>query len=370
MVTGAANEYQNPFMPKNCEYLLLFAKNYDKRIYKPVWVKSDIDSAYSKIITNFNKKDFHQWQVSSVKKEYKLEMGVDPKQDDPKYYDYVLRNAHRIFQTIDPKGAGSGLRQAMRESKGSKSGWAVYERSDNNSIYTHKGRMVRFYSKNIQTNDGQKVIARELGSLWTDILWNGIANEGGVSLKNGKKPERLLKRIIEMSTNPGDIILDYHLGSGTTAAVAHKLGRQYIGIEQIDYEDNDAVARLNNVINGDPTGISKLISWTGGGSFVYCSLMDLGSEFIEKIHSASTNVELIKLLERVKGSSFLSYKANSQKINPLDVDFANLNIANKKILLLELVDYNHLYVNYNEIDDADYKCSSSDKKLNRQFYTT
>lgn len=69
-----------------------------------------------------------------------------------------------------------------------------------------------------------------------------------VTLKGGKKPERLLRRIIEMSTDPGDLVLDYHMGSGTTCAVAHKLGRRYIGVEQLDYGDNDSLRRLRGVV--------------------------------------------------------------------------------------------------------------------------
>ncbi|MDI9355064.1 MAG: site-specific DNA-methyltransferase [Cyanobium sp. MAG06] len=76
----------------------------------------------------------------------------------------------------------------------------------------------------------------------------------------GQKSEALLKRIIEISTNPNDIVLDYHLGSGTTAAVAHKMGRQYIGIEQMDYIENISVERLKKVIEGEQGGISKSIN--------------------------------------------------------------------------------------------------------------
>jgi len=94
-------------------------------------------------------------------------------------------------------------------------------------------------------------------NLWTDISWDIIGPEGGVALKRWEKPEALLKRIIELTTNPKDLVLDYHVGSGTTVAVAHKLDRHYIGIEQLDYDKNDSVIRLKNVINRDTTGISN-----------------------------------------------------------------------------------------------------------------
>ena len=89
--------------------------------------------------------------------------------------------------------------------------------------------------------------------------------EGNIKYKNGKKPEQLLQRIIEMSTEENDLVLDFQLGSGTTCAVAHKMGRQYIGIEQMDYVETIAVERLKKVIAGEQGGISKAVDWKGGG---------------------------------------------------------------------------------------------------------
>ena len=85
-----------------------------------------------------------------------------------------------------------------------------------------------FYSKKIRTIDGKKVPSIQLSNIWTDTPYEGIAKEGDVKLKGGKKPEKLLRRIIEMASNEGDIVLDFFGGSGTTAAVAHKLNRRYI----------------------------------------------------------------------------------------------------------------------------------------------
>ena len=85
----------------------------------------------------------------------------------------------------------------------------------------------------------------------------------------GQKPEKLIERVLRTSTNPGDIVLDFHLGSGTTAAVAHKMGRRWIGIEQMDYIETIAKERLKKVIAGEQGGISKSVNWQGGGSFVY-----------------------------------------------------------------------------------------------------
>lgn len=98
-------------------------------------------------------------------------------------------------------------------------------------------------------------------------------HEGGVELRSGKKPESLLKLIIELTTKEDDIVLDFFCGTGSTPAVAHKLQRGYIGVEQLDYDKNSTIVRLNNVIQGDTTGISDEVGWKGGGlSYIANSL--------------------------------------------------------------------------------------------------
>ena len=86
------------------------------------------------------------------------------------------------------------------------------------------------------------------------------------------KPERLLQRIIHLSSNPGDIVLDSFLGSGTTAAVAHKMNRRYIGIEMGDHAMTHVVPRLQKVVDGEQGGISQAVQWQGGGGFRFYQL--------------------------------------------------------------------------------------------------
>ena len=86
------------------------------------------------------------------------------------------------------------------------------------------------------------------------------------------KPERLVHRVLHIATNPGDLVLDSFLGSGTTAAVAHKMGRRYIGVEMGDHAVSHCVPRLKNVIDGEQGGISKSVDWTGGGGFRFYRL--------------------------------------------------------------------------------------------------
>ncbi len=124
---------------------------------------------------------------------------------------------------------------------------------------------------------------------------------------DGQKPEALLKRIIEASTTEGDIVLDYHLGSGTTAAVAHKMGRQYIGIEQMDYIETIACERLKKVIAGEQGGISKSIQWQGGGDFIYCELAKWNETAKEKIIECENLDELITFFDEMSERYFLNY---------------------------------------------------------------
>lgn len=180
------------------------------------------------------------------------------------------------------------------------------------------------------------------------------------------KPEKLIKDILKISSKENDIVLDFFLGSGTTAAVAHKMNRQYIGIEQMDYIETVAVERLKKVIGGEQGGISQDVKWQGGGSFVYCELKNDAQEFKNAIFDATSTDQLLDLFEQAKKSSFLSYRVDPKKLRKQD--FEKLSLAEQKQLLSEIIDNNNLYVNYSDIDDGDYQVSEQDKQLNRSFY--
>lgn len=202
---------------------------------------------------------------------------------------------------------------------------------------------------------------------WQDIKTTGaIADEGGVKLGNGKKPEKLLERIIKMTTNKGDIVLDYHLGSGTTAAAAHKMARQYIGVEQLDYGKNDVISRLKNVIKGDQKGISKSVKWRRGGSFIYAELKQWNEQYMIEIQNTDTTRGLLNIYKKMKKEAFFRYDVDLSAFD--EKTFEKLPLEKQKEVLCECLDKNHLYVNLSEINDATYKISSEDKKLNKQFY--
>jgi adenine-specific DNA-methyltransferase len=182
------------------------------------------------------------------------------------------------------------------------------------------------------------------------------------------KPENLIKAIIEVATVEGDIVLDFHLGSGTTCAVAHKMERRYIGVEQMDYIETVSLERLKKVIEGEQGGVSKVVNWNGGGSFVYCELAKGNQHFVDEVMSAKTDADLVALLERVLATGFISSKVNPAEIAGAAADFEALSIADKKRFILELLDKNMLYANLCDIDDEEYGISDADKAFTRSFY--
>src|SRR5690554_183020 len=200
--------------------------------------------------------------------------------------------------------------------------------------------------------------------------YNNVSKQGEVEFRNGKKPEELLKFLIQIFTSSKDIVLDYHLGSGTTAAVSHKLGRQYIGLEQLQSQIDLSTRRMNNVIKGDLTGISKDedVNWQGGGSFIYLELKKYNQTFIEQIEAAKDTNELLQIWKQMKAKSFLNYNVDIKKQEEHMEEFKALRIEEQKQHLCELLNKNQLYVNLDSLDDKVFECTEEEKRLNRDFY--
>ncbi len=204
-----------------------------------------------------------------------------------------------------------------------------------------------------------------LGDVWGNTL---IKNSKEASYDTAK-PESLLKIIIEAASEPGDIVLDFFLGSGTTAVTSLKLGRTFIGVEQLEGGIKTLIPRLHNVVKGnDNKGISKSVNWQGGDSFTYCELAQHNANVIDKIEQAKTTQALTEIWHKIENADFISYKIKPEVINKNIHEFAALSVAEQKQFLISVLDKNQLYVNYSEIDDVDYQISDEDKALNRQFY--
>ena len=211
------------------------------------------------------------------------------------------------------------------------------------------------------------------------------------------KPESLIGFLIKAVTKEGDIVLDYHLGSGTTAAVAHKMNRQYIGVEQMDYIETIAVERLKKVIGEkvvlktkektqsklsiasksdaeyyklkyDKGGISQSVNWQGGGSFVYLELKKYNQTFIEQIEEAKDTESLLQIWEQIKEKSFFKYSIDLKEFDKSISEFKQFTLEMQKEILMGLLDKNQLYVNLSSLNDADFACTEDEKKVTKDFY--
>lgn len=368
----------NPGVFETAEYILGFARNKRAWKYNPQYVESGYDANYKLVVVN--KHDpAEEWIFKNIVDVLAEERGYESAKAmrnglgkivvNEMVAQFASEHADSVFQFVAiGNNAGQAVVEARDKSKDNPDKIFTVERDGRYTVYVHKGREFAFYSKKLHEVDGQLVSSMQVSNIWTDTPYEGIASEGGVTLKGGKKPEKLIRRILEMASNPGDIVLDYHLGSGTTCAVAHKIGRRYIGIEQLEYGDDDSTVRLESVISGDTTGVSKAVKWKGGGSFVYCELAKLNQSIVDEIEVAVDETALLDVYSRIIKSGFVSYRVDPAAIDEAADDYRALSFEGKKRFLMEILDKNLLYVNYCDIDDEEFGISNEDKAFTRSFY--
>lgn len=198
--------------------------------------------------------------------------------------------------------------------------------------------------------------------------YNRVSYEGGVALRRGKKPEALIEFFLTLFTSPGDRVLDYHFGSGTTGAVAHKMGRKWIGVEQLDYIQDKTVERLKNVLKGEQSGISEQYGWSGGGSFVYCELAEHNQAVISQIQTASTSKQLSSILETLIENGDIRPDVLPEQISAHDETLYSLELEEQRRVIMELVNKSRLYVSYADVDDETYMISDESKSFSKSFY--
>ncbi len=384
------------------EYVVTYSMHYG---FKPNMIYREVDYSedYSHYIVNIADEP-DQWRLQKLTdiiyknnncsnwKEYKKLHGDHwSKKRFEEMKEFALSNRKSVVSLNTLQKPSLQIQSIINDSKLYKDRVFEIVRDNKSSIFCFNGRTLAFFDKKFRLIDGKLVPTEIITNIWDDISFLSLGLEGDVSLLNGKKPEKLIKTIIELGTKPNDIVLDYHLGSGTTASVAHKMGRRYIGIEQMDYIEDLAVARLKKVIgvpktdnqdnllidqdtptqyqDYDNSGISKSVNWQGGGSFIYCELMQHNQQYIEQIKHANTTNELLAIWQNMQHTAQISYYVDIKAINNSVSEFEQLTIEEQKQFLYDVLDKNYLYVNYSEIADSDYKISQADKQLNDNFYT-
>jgi len=368
----------NPGVFETAEYILGFAKDKKSWTYNVQYTETPYDPNYKWIIRN-KEEHYSKWNIEDINlvvaKEHQFDSVRQARSKLGKDIfnsivgEYALKNSDKVFRyTAIGNDAGQKVVEVREISR--KNVNKIYEvvRPDRYTVYIHKAQELAFYSKKIRDIDGVLAPSMQLTNIWTDTPYEGIASEGGVTLKGGKKPEKLIRRIIEMSTNEGDMVLDFFQGSGTTAAVAHKLKRRYIGVEQLDYQvSNLILPRLTSVIGGEQGGVSKSVGWTGGGCFIYAELMEKNRGFIKSIRDASTATELGVVFDFMLEEAEIDFKVDLEKVKDT---LHTLSLEDQKKVLFKIIDKNQLYYNYSEIDDANVRelISDTDYSFNRSFY--
>ncbi len=281
--TPAGFKVVNPGLVNVSEHILIYARGDKKTALKSAYVKAGYQSDYKQIIHD-RSLPVEDWTYGSLRELVEAENpGVSAEALPVLIEKYALKKADHVFATYGPHKPSERMKQGIAKSNEKPDSIVEIEREDGGKHYLLNGRLIAFYSSKLQTIDGELCPTQRLTDFWSDLSWDSIAKEGGVTLKNGKKPERLLKRILELASEEGDLVMDFHLGSGTTAAVAMKMKRRFIGMEQLDYGVNDSITRLKNVIAGDSSGISKIVKWEGGSSFVSCELGKANQLFVDRI---------------------------------------------------------------------------------------
>lgn len=312
-IAGASGGGEDKKLKKNIEYIHIYTKNYSEfssfdKAYDYIPVKELVESyraedkswKYTNVLAYAGDKEYIGSTVDGDGNEIKIYKRNNPifksinqliKEERLSEDQVYKKYSSQIFQTAMPQ---SSIRPRVMEK--------VTELNDRSEFYSieyvprtgknkgllyeqfYKGEQFRLLAwlRDVSEERNGELCKKELqGTYWNFASeTKNLTKEGSVPFPNGKKPEALVQRIVEMVTEPGDIVLDSFLGAGTTSAVAHKMRRRYIGIEMGEHAYTHCKVRLDRVIDGtDQGGISKSLDWRGGGAY---KLYELAPSFITK----------------------------------------------------------------------------------------
>ncbi|MGL2390188.1 DNA methyltransferase [Helicobacter pylori] len=331
---------------KNAEYILIYSKNIENFSFiRSLYVAKEWDEHYSIYIDPKTKKretllNFLKNGYGNITKDKIIALY----NDDKDFRDFIHKNANNIY------------RDAMievnfnftKEQESSLNNGEIVEYNQY-LIFKNSNNIIRQFLKLSdaigETDDfDAKIGLRKIRGDWWGGFYKDMMNinkEANLVWKAGKKPERLIRDILEISTNENDLVLDFFAGSGTTCAVAHKMKRRYIGIEQMDYIETITKERLKKVIEGEQGGISKKCDFKGGGSFVYAELKEVNLEIKKQILNAKSASECLKIFNDLK----------------------------QKRIYCVLLDSNEDYLNLGDMDEDTWGIDGITKKYNEIFYS-
>ncbi len=271
----------NPGFVNVANNIVVYSK--EKSSWRPnkVYTGRERDTRYNGWIKNRDA-PFAEWKFTTLMSGFAASRGISlkdarklAKSEPGELDDFVLQNAASVIQPARPDYAnvGQDTRDAIDQSRERPNEILRVVREGYSDIYLKDGQRILFYSDKIKIVDGQAISGEPLTTLWDDILSNNIHKEGGVDFPKGKKPEALIKRCLELATSTGDVVMDSFAGSGTTAAVAIKMGRKCVTVEMGDHAVTHTAPRITAAVTGsDTSGISSEVGWTGGSGFRFCTL--------------------------------------------------------------------------------------------------
>jgi adenine-specific DNA-methyltransferase len=285
------------------EYLYLYAKAKKKLNYRPQFVEAEYDENYNLYITNVTDPP-ERWQIVKLGEFIAGQLGYGSAQEAARRMgrtafkqavaNFALEHAEAVFRytEIDDLGASKETVELKHLSRKEPNKVFVQRREGKRERLIQNGREISLYVNKLREVGGTKVPVVALTNIWIDVPWEGIAKEGFTRLEKGKKPERLIYRIVDMASNPREFVMDFFLGSGSTCAVSQKARRKWLGIDFDNALFAVALERLKRVLHGEQTGISRAVEWQGGGFFKY--------QFLEEYEDTLNNLELPRQAEGQK----------------------------------------------------------------------
>jgi len=268
----------NPGVVNIAEYIVIYS--IDSEHWKPnrVFKEKDRDKRYNNYI--INKKDsYENWQYCSVleafsefkgiqKSKLKKELGSNYEKELDKF---IFSNSENVIQfaSLDDSSVSDAAKELKKVSKSDTSKTYRLERDGKDDYYLYKGKVILFFESRLIIINGEKKYGGLISDIWSDVLPNDLHNEGGVKLRKGKKPEKLVGRVLELGSNENEYVIDYFAGSGTTGGASLKLKRKFINIEMGTYFKSLTLPRIKNTLFGEQKGLSKNTGWKGNGFVKY-----------------------------------------------------------------------------------------------------
>lgn len=364
-ISGPKTAHKEKTILKNKDSILVYSKSINFKINPQYIEKEDWDTHYNKFLEG----DSGDYTIRSLKKVLVERDVIDSKTPmtkldvkNKKFMRFYLENQDKIYREVN--SISKDLKELSLEN--------TNEIVSLDGHLAINGKRINFLSRSIHEVQGNERTAQLLGDLWTDIDFQNTQNEGGegVSLPSGQKPERLLRRIIEMASEEGDIVLDAYSGTATTAAVALKTNRKFIAIEQLDTHYEMGLQRLKNVLDGEESGISKIVSWDPPKylSFVSISLKESSSKIVDEIIKMDKPNKLVEMYKKLYHNSFISYRVDFDKLKEGLKTFEKFDINEQKQFLISILEKNYLYVNYLDYKDENLNIDKDDIKFSKSFY--